>query len=232
MAEALFPCNNCGTQIFVLNTKPCPKCGATRCRSCGRRTVKEDKFCMYCGSSKGCPKCGTEIPDEANYCPACGSAKQELKPAPGSTAPRHVQTVPRQEPTVSREDAARFMRGRATRPLAAHRERLQLEVHAREAGMAGGRSIVANLLGQPALLKCKFTAIAFIGGRSREIYEAEFLRYAGQAASIETLGGIDRQNAQDALEEIHRLALRDGWIPVAKGTHWYSYRYEKDSNIK
>lgn len=87
---------------------------------------------------------------------------------------------------------------------------------------------MANLLGQPALLRCKLVAVAFIGGRSRELYDAEFLRYAGQADSIEALGGIDRENAQQALEAVHKLAVKDGWEPVTKGTHWYSYRYEKD----
>jgi hypothetical protein len=228
------PCDNCNNPPGVSDDSPCMNCGAVLCRACERRTVKDGKFCMHCGHPIGCVNCGADFPLKAKYCPECGTPKQKLTPAAeeakrNQVVYRFTQVGGKPSIFVKEETASPKPAGEATASTtwSPPKKRLQLEVHAREIGMAGGRSIVANLLGEPALLRCKLVAIAFIDGRSREIYEAEFLRYAGRADSIETLGGMDRESAQEALEALHKLAIRDGWEPVSKGTHWYSYRYEK-----
>lgn len=133
-------------------------------------------------------------------------------------------------PSVSREDDAAAIRPQPS--ASPPRKRLQLEVHARELRMAGRaiRPEMQKKIRDPVFL-CEFVATAFIDGRSRELYTVEFLRYSGRSPSIEMLRGADREEAQKALEDLHRVATRDGWEPITKGARWYSYRYEKDGDI-
>lgn len=201
------------------DSKSCLNCGAIKCRKCDKHTPADHNFCMSCGYPTGCQNCGRELPAEAQFCPVCGTSRQAIKTrSVGKVDPFVAGSTAH---TVSREDAAR-----ASMP-ATPKERQELEIHAREIGMATGRSILANLLGEPALLKCQFVAVGIINGRPRELYDVEFVRYAGRADSIENLGAMDRENAQEALASIHELAVRNGWKPITKGAHWYSYRYEK-----
>jgi membrane protease subunit (stomatin/prohibitin family) len=59
-------CNNCGTQLVVVN----------KCDQCGKDLPPEAKFCPVCGKPVGaemkCPKCGAKLPAGAKFCTECG----------------------------------------------------------------------------------------------------------------------------------------------------------------
>jgi hypothetical protein len=238
------PCPSCGAIC-------CSKCGTRNsseyrfCMSCGN-LMSNLVTCAYCE---------TRIPEHAEYCPACGKSRSTLQRAAdrSRTAGLACEPPPTTKTGTAREqqrnpldmaadrDRAQTQReilrrsrsssgAEARTPLSGRSSGsssglLTMEIHARELGMATGRSILANMLGERALIKCQFVAVAVINGQNRETFHAEFLKYAG-SASIENLSGIDREAAQDALELIHQQAISKGWAPVTKGSHWYSYRYE------
>ena len=232
------PCAMCGER-WPVEQETCPGCGAIRCRQCKTHNSADYKFCMSCGRALGCGSCGAKLPAQAKFCPACGTAREPtISPLQTPRNKVDSRSRPRGEysalddprnkmrvSAVSKEDTDKTDPSQSA--VSHTRKRLQLEIHAREHGVAGGRSIFANLLGQPSLIKCEFVAI---GSGSQELYSVEFLRNAGQVLPIEMLTGIDRQEAQKALEVLHKHIIDNGWTPATKGAHWYSYRYEKNND--
>jgi hypothetical protein len=100
-----------------------------------------------------------------------------------------------------------------------------LRIGVRQEGMRTGRSIVANLFGQPALMEWSFEAHLTLPDLPEgAVCGVSFLIRAG-APPIELLSGVSRQSAQEALEFMHAGIVRDGWQTLEPRPHWYSYRY-------
>jgi len=114
---------------------------------------------------------------------------------------------------------------RAT-PAERNREIEYLSIEAEEGGMAIGASVFMNIVaGAPSISKCRFLLRVSSPGGSPVIGEAGFTKAIN--IPIEELSGADRQNAQEAVDYLHRAALADGWRPTASGSQWYSRRYER-----
>ena len=191
----------------------CKACGAKACMNCSKRTPKDSRFCMHCGWTSDCPNCDSKLPDKAKFCPACGTARTEGRPAPAQTtttrkavdaasaAPRENTTEPPQPQPVTYR---------------------YYQVYARQGEMATGRSILANLLGEPALIKCMFELRDEANGTC--IADIEFMVYAGRE-SIENLSGSDRSEAERALQALNQHITAQGGERIVNGHHWYSHRY-------
>jgi hypothetical protein len=100
-----------------------------------------------------------------------------------------------------------------------------LEVEAVVEDMMMGASFVTNLLGSPSMYKCKLIARVFSPTGNYELAPANFSKMG--STPIELLEGTDRKEAQEALDWLNTQAIADGWQPIARGSFWYSYRYQR-----
>jgi hypothetical protein len=107
-----------------------------------------------------------------------------------------------------------------------------VEIFAIEKGMAVGRSLFSNMLGEAALIRCELVGRVTGPRIKRDLtpYRCEFQIFAG-GASLESLSGVSRENGQHALGSIHSLIVRDGWSQKTSGPAWYSYRYAGNSAV-
>jgi ribosomal protein L40E len=226
-------CTNCNKPdgAGLDGSLPCANCGAISCRVCGKRTVRNGKFCMHCSHPTGCVRCGAEFPPGAQYCPACGISTGEL----------------RSDARELREKATGHRLGRLTiQPATSDRwpnpgipavasavaasDYIYFQVRARQGGMAVGRSILANVLGgQPSLIKCHFEIFDEGGVVDEPYLRIEFLIYAGRSYSLEQLSGTDRSEAESALRAIDKTMSKEGFQRIADGPQWYSHRYRISS---
>lgn len=105
-----------------------------------------------------------------------------------------------------------------------------LGIRAEEKGLAG-RSFLRSVVGQSSLANWEFIGRVMGGRLPRpvDVYITSFQLTYGRP--IETLSGYDREEAQRALEQIHRWVTSEGWRQIPSGSHWYSYRYVANSDI-
>jgi hypothetical protein len=190
----------------------CKNCGAKACKNCSKRSPKGSRFCMHCGWTSTCPNCDFKLPDSAKFCPSCGASRMEGRPIP-----RPVDEARKTEATTPRRPAV-VDKTPEPQPVTYR----YLQVHAVQGEMAMGRSLVANMFGAPALIKCKFEVMDEVSGKC--VAGVDFLVYAGRD-SIENLSSIDRSEAEQALREIDKLMISRGADRISGGPHWYSHRY-------
>jgi hypothetical protein len=107
-----------------------------------------------------------------------------------------------------------------------------LEVVCEEIGPARlGQSILRSMVGASNLADWRFVGRATGSGLTShaDIYETTFQIDYGRVVEFAT--GINRTHAQDALRQMHRLIVKDGWKPAEPGQFWYSYRYTAPKSI-
>lgn len=241
------PCGNCGSckhcgacdfcgAADAKPNEPCHNCAATECSECSKRTPTEDAFCVHCGIQRCCGACGGSLPRRGRYCPRCGESRRPTPPPSKPELVIHSYSIdsrpsnttagatPGKQKGRSASDAPNSY-GPAARASSSTRREL-LEVRATEQGMATGRSLLSNLIGEAAIIRCQLEGRASASGTSRVEFVVEFVKFSNDGP-IESLSGESRQEAESALEQLHHRALEHGWTPIAQGHSWYSYRYER-----
>src|SRR5215467_2685801 len=102
-----------------------------------------------------------------------------------------------------------------------------LVVEAREMGMRDGASILSNLTGGQSVDRCQLVARVYRpGGVNAIIAWQDFNRWGTEP--IEALSGLNRQNAQEALDRLI-AEIQDSpadWEHIRAGSAWYSHRFE------
>ncbi|UCE92268.1 MAG: zinc ribbon domain-containing protein [Methanobacteriota archaeon] len=72
-----------------------------RCRSCGKESEDDSKFCVHCGRPfsevKRCPKCGHDNPAFSRYCGECSTELPVVESSPYDSMPEKVRNLPTQK---------------------------------------------------------------------------------------------------------------------------------------
>lgn len=102
-------------------------------------------------------------------------------------------------------------------------------IEAHEKNLRIGQSLLSNMLGGAALIRCEFDAHVYANGTDMETQAIEFSIFAGQDNSIEFLVGVSREEAERQLHKLDNELQRWGWHRVQpSGPYWYSVRYKID----
>ena len=105
-----------------------------------------------------------------------------------------------------------------------------LQIRARETGLAFGRSVFINMLGQPSVLNWKFEAHCHRGGDDLVLMSAGFQLYVNTDPA-----DAGSEQAAAALAALHGLIISDGWEPIERfpwesagmaAGPWYGRRYQ------
>jgi hypothetical protein len=128
------------------------------------------------------------------------------------------------------EARLRGMQSGTDLPSADDRDMFYVEVRAEEKGLAG-RSFIRNVVGQSSLANWEFIGRITGGDLSRptDVYTVTFQLTYGRP--IETLSGLDREEAQKALKTMHDWLVSDGWRQISSGPQWYSFRYAGNRSV-